>query len=310
MGGCGTGGGCGVGNAYNPGQYVGIRINEHEDGRNVLCDTMGIELSRGQRVIVEADSGMEHAEVTNLQPMILKQCQLRDSKRLVRVATDTDLASYRAKLAREARFLADTQSLASEKRLAIKVVRAEETFDGRKVTVHYTSESRIDYRKLVSDLAMKHPVRIEMRQIGPRDETKIRGGIGPCGLTLCCSTFLRSFHPVTIKMAKNQNLSLNPSKISGMCGRLMCCLAYELAHYRDSAARLPAVGTRIATGKGPVVVTRTDAYREAVWVRDDEGAEHRIAYDELPPGPYHKCGDCSCGKKKKGENGGAAEAAE
>ena len=190
MGGCGTGGGCGVGNAYNPGQYVGIRINEHEDGRNVLCDTMGVEVSRGQRVIVEADSGMEYAEVTNLRPMILKQCQLRDSRRLVRVASDTDLASYKAKVGRETRFLSDTQALASEKRLAIKVVRAEETFDGRKVTVYYTSETRIDYRRLVSDLAMKHPVRIEMRQIGPRDETKMRGGIGPCGLTLCCSTFL------------------------------------------------------------------------------------------------------------------------
>jgi len=163
----------------------------------------------------------------NLRPMILKQCQLRDARRLVRAATDSDQASYKAKTARETRFLQDTQALASEKRLAAKIIRAEETFDGRKVTVYYTSETRIDYRKLVSDLAMRHPVRIEMRQVGPRDETKMRGGIGPCGLTLCCSTFLKSFHPVTIKMAKNQNLSLNPSKISGMCGRLMCCLAYE-----------------------------------------------------------------------------------
>jgi len=224
---CGSGGGCGIGNSYNPGQYVGIRINEHEDGRNVLCDTMGIEVGKGQRVVVEGDTGLDHAQVMNLRPMILKQCQLRDAKRLVRVATDTDHASYKAKVARETRFLQDTQSLAAEKRLAAKIIRAEETFDGRKVTVYYTSETRIDYRKLVSDLALRHPVRIEMRQVGPRDETKMRGGIGPCGLTLCCSTFLKSFHPVTIKMAKNQNLSLNPSKISGMCGRLMCCLAYE-----------------------------------------------------------------------------------
>ena len=224
---CGSGGGCGIGNSYNPGQYVGIRINEHEDGRNVLCDTMGIEVAKGQRVIVEGDQGLDHAQVMNLRPMILKQCQLRDARRLVRAATDSDHAGYKAKVARETRFLQDTQALASEKRLAAKIIRAEETFDGRKVTVYYTSETRIDYRKLVSDLAMRHPVRIEMRQVGPRDETKMRGGIGPCGLTLCCSTFLKSFHPVTIKMAKNQNLSLNPSKISGMCGRLMCCLAYE-----------------------------------------------------------------------------------
>jgi cell fate regulator YaaT (PSP1 superfamily) len=106
-------------------------------------------------------------------------------------------------------------------------------------------------------------------------------------------------------MAREQNLSLNPAKISGACGRLMCCLSYELAQYRDSAERMPPVGTKIATGKGTVVVTRTDAYREAIWVRDDEGAEHKLTYADLPPGPYHKCGDCACGKKKPaGENGG------
>src|SRR5262249_29063048 len=179
MGGCGNGGGCGMGNAYNPGQYVGIRINEHEDGRNVLCDTMGMEVSRGQRVIVEGDSGLEHAQVTNMRPMILKECQVRDSKRLVRVASEADQAAYRSKVGREGRFLEDTRTLALEKRLNMKVIRAEETFDGRKVTVYYTSEARIDYRKLVSDLAMKHPVRIEMRQVGPRGETKNRGGGGP-----------------------------------------------------------------------------------------------------------------------------------
>jgi cell fate regulator YaaT (PSP1 superfamily) len=189
-------------------------------------------------VVVEGDQGLEFAEITNLRPMILKQCQLRDSKRLVRVANEADLHTYRAKVDREKRFLDDTRTLASDKHLPMKLVRAEESFDGRKVTVYYTSESRIDYRKLVADLAMAHPVRIEMRQIGPRDETKMRGGIGPCGLTLCCSTFLKSFHPVTIKMAKNQNLSLNPSKISGMCGRLMCCLAYE-DEGPDRASALP-----------------------------------------------------------------------
>ena len=104
-------------------------------------------------------------------------------------------------------------------------------------------------------------------------------------------------------MAREQNLSLNPTKISGACGRLMCCLSYELAQYRDSATRMPPVGTKISTGKGAVVVTRSDSYRETVWVRDDEGAEHKIAYDDLPPGPYHKCGDCSCGKRAPGEAG-------
>ena len=240
----GCGGGCGIGNKLNPGGlYVGIRINENEDGKAPFCDTQGITVQKGQRVIVEGDAGFEYAQVTNLKPMILKQCQLRDARRLVRIATDTDNASYQSKLEREKRFYFDTKRLALEKNLALKLIRTEETFDGRKVTVYYTSESRIDYRKLVQDLAAVHPIRIEMRQVGPRDETRMRGGLGPCGLTLCCSTFLKSFHPVTIKMAKNQNLSLNPSKISGMCGRLMCCLAYEEEGYRTAG---PPAGSREA----------------------------------------------------------------
>ena len=228
MGGCGTGGGCGVGNSYNPGQYVGIRINEHEDGRSVLCDTMGIEVSEGQRVVVEGDQGLEYAEVTNLRPMILKQCQLRDSKRLVRVATDADLHDLRGQ---------GGPGKAVPRRHAhagLREAAPDEADPGRGELRRPKGHGLLHFRDRGSTTASSsrtsrwhHPVRIEMRQIGPRDETKMRGGIGPCGLTLCCSTFLKSFHPVTIKMAKNQNLSLNPSKISGMCGRLMCCLAYE-----------------------------------------------------------------------------------
>ncbi|HYB53343.1 MAG TPA: regulatory iron-sulfur-containing complex subunit RicT [Thermoanaerobaculia bacterium] len=225
MSGCG---GCTVGNSFNPGgHFVGIRINHNEDGRVVFCDTNGIEVGKGQRLVVEGEAGFEYAEVTTLHPLIVKQCQLREARRLVRVANDGDLSNYEAKRRREDQFFADTREMAGEKRLALKLIRTEESFDGRKYSIYYTSETRIDYRKLVADLAVKYPVRIEMRQVGPRDETKMRGGLGPCGLTLCCSTFLKGFHPVTIKMAKSQNLSLNPSKISGMCGRLMCCLAYE-----------------------------------------------------------------------------------
>lgn len=232
MSGCG---GCGIGNKLNPGGlYVGIRINDNEDGKAPFCDTQGISVEKSQRVVVEGESGFEYAQVTNLHPMILKQCQLRDARRLVRIATEVDHATYQAKVEREKHFFSDARQLATEKGLSMKLIRAEESFDGRKVVIHYTAETRIDYRKLVQDLALAHPVRIEMRQVGPRDETKMRGGLGPCGLTLCCSTFLKSFHPVTIRMAKNQNLSLNPSKISGMCGRLMCCLAYEEESYRPS----------------------------------------------------------------------------
>ncbi|HEY6066591.1 MAG TPA: PSP1 domain-containing protein, partial [Thermoanaerobaculia bacterium] len=147
MAGCG---GCSVGNAYNPGgHYIGIRINQNEDGRVVFCETQGQAVAKGQRVVVEGDQGFEYAQVTTLQPLILKQCQLREARRLVRVATDVDLANFEAKMGREVRFFSDTVELAAEKRLPLKLVRTEESFDGRKYTVYYTSESRIDYRKLV-----------------------------------------------------------------------------------------------------------------------------------------------------------------
>ena len=170
------------------------------------------------------------------------------------------------------------------------------------------AEHRVDFRELVKDLASKFQCRIELRQIGVRDQARRLDGCGPCGRAFCCSTWLKDFHPVTLKMAREQQLSLNPSKISGACGRLMCCLSYELAQYRDSAERLPRVGAVLRTGQGVMTVTRTEAYQEAVWVRDDEGGEHRIAYDDLPPGPYHKCGDCNCGKKKRPDGEAGDEA--
>jgi cell fate regulator YaaT (PSP1 superfamily) len=159
--------------------------------------------------------------------LITKSCQLKEAKRLVRSATPADQESHLHKIDREKRIFEFIRDRAKAYKLEIKLVRSQLSYDGRKLSVYYTSENRIDYRQLVRDLAQAYGVRVEMRQIGVRDETKMGGGIGPCGKTLCCSTFLESFHPVTIKMAKSQNLSLNPSKISGMCGRLMCCLAYE-----------------------------------------------------------------------------------
>lgn len=221
--------GCSIGNKYNSGgNYVGIRLNEDEDGRVLFCETLGKTVAKSEWIVVETERGeLEFAQVTTLQPMITKACQIKDAKKLVRSATDVDREAHRQKIEREKKIFEFIRDRARDFQLEMKLVRAQLSYDGRKLSVYYTSESRIDYRQLVRELSQVYGVRIEMRQIGVRDETKIRGGIGPCGKTLCCSTFLKSFHPVTIKMAKSQNLSLNPSKISGMCGRLMCCLAYE-----------------------------------------------------------------------------------
>ncbi len=187
--------------------------------------------------------------------------------------------------------------------LKMELSEVEVAFRRNRVTFYFTAEQRVDFRELVKDLASKFQTRIELRQIGVRDQAKRLDGCGPCGRAFCCSTWLKSFHPVTLKMAREQQLSLNPSKISGACGRLMCCLAYELVQYRDSVDHLPPIGAKLKTGKGVCTVIRVETYQEAVWVRDDEGGEHRIAYSDLPPGPYHKCGDCNCGSKQKGDHG-------
>jgi cell fate regulator YaaT (PSP1 superfamily) len=222
--------GCSIGNKYNSGgNFVGIRLNENEDGRVVFCETRGEKLDKLEWIVVESseNGSYEYAQVTSLHPLIAKGCQVKDARRLVRSANEADLQSHRNKIDREKKIFDFVKDRSGALALPLKLIRAQLSFDGRKLSVYYTSESRIDYRQLVRELVQAYGFRVEMRQIGVRDETKMRGGIGPCGKTLCCSTFLESFHPVTIKMAKSQNLSLNPSKISGMCGRLMCCLAYE-----------------------------------------------------------------------------------
>jgi len=222
--------GCTIGNKYNSGgNYVGIRLNENEDGRVLFCETGGEKLEKYTWLVVESpeNGGLDYAQVMNLHPLISKGCQLKNARKLVRPAGEGDLDAHRHKIDREKKIFDFVKDRSAALALAMKLIRTQLSFDGRKLSVYYTSENRIDYRQLVRELVQAYGFRVEMRQIGVRDETKMRGGIGPCGKTLCCSTFLESFHPVTIKMAKSQNLSLNPSKISGMCGRLMCCLAYE-----------------------------------------------------------------------------------
>jgi cell fate regulator YaaT (PSP1 superfamily) len=181
----------------------------------------------------------------------------------------------------------------------------EVAFSAHRITFYFSAEHRVDFRELVKDLAARFRTRIELRQIGVRDQAKRLDGCGPCGRAFCCSTWLKDFHPVTLKMAREQQLSLNPGKISGACGRLLCCLAYELTTYREHNQALPPPGTKLRTGKGVLTVTRTEIYRQAVWLRDDEGGEHRVAYADLPPGPYHTCGDCNCGAKKTNGRGDA-----
>src|SRR5882672_10564531 len=221
------------------------------------------------------------------------------TREIIRKATEEDLDQEDHNKAREDEAFEHCKLRIYARNLPMELAETEVAFGGHRITFYFSAEQRVDFRELVKDLASKFRARIELRQIGRREQAKRLDGCGPCGRPFCCSTWLKDFHPVTLKMAREQQLSLNPSKISGACGRLMCCLAYELSQYRDNATKLPPLGVKLKTGKGGVTVTRQEVYQDAVWVRDDEGVEHRIAMAELPPGPYHECGDCNCGEKEK-----------
>ena len=179
------------------------------------------------------------------------------------------------------------------------LVSVERRFDGSKIIVYFTAAGRVDFRALVKDLVQQFRTRIEMRQIGVRQQAKIVGGLGPCGRPLCCTTFLDNFAPVTIKMAKGQNISLNPSKISGMCGRLMCCLAYEHKHYEKIRKDLPKAGKRVTTKEGDGKVIRQNVLKESLAVLLESGGEIEVKVQDLVRDSFFK----KTPKKDKREKG-------
>lgn len=285
-----------------------IQVSLRGSRREFFLNSRSLWLRLRDKVVVQGEFGETLAMVILKDPLLVSLKQPGTvTREIIRKAEEEDLDQDDHNRALEQEAYEHCRQRIELRDLKMELSEVEVAFRRNRITFFFTAEQRVDFRELVKDLASRFQTRIELRQIGVRDQAKRVDGCGPCGRAFCCSTWMKGFHPVTLKMAREQNLSLNPTKISGACGRLMCCLSYELAQYRDSAAKLPPVGTKIGTGKGPVTVTRTDAYSEAVWVRDADGAEHRIAYDEMPPGPYHKCGDCGCGKKKpKGEDEGDA----
>lgn len=237
--------GCSLGTSTNPGgNYVGVRVADAVDGRTVLVFTGEIAVKPGERVIVEAENGPEFAEVTTTTPVLGKACSSKKAKRFLRLASDSEYADYieRIELQDAARLFADLA--VEELKLDVHVVKCAVGFDRRRMTVLYTSEKKPETRELQRRIGDRFEIRVEMKTIGVRDETKMIGGIGSCGLTLCCSTWLKSFHPVAIKMAKMQGLTPNPSKLTGQCGRLKCCVAYELEGGIEAARRMTRGGDR------------------------------------------------------------------
>ena len=213
------------------------------------------KLSIGDNVIVETARGLEFGTICREKTSVDESELVAPLKNIIRIATDADRQKHAENLAKKDDALRICQEKIDAHGLEMKLIDVEYTFDNSKVVFYFTADGRVDFRELVKDLASVFRMRIELRQIGVRDEAKMIGGVGSCGRGLCCNTWLRDFEPVSIKMAKVQNLSLNPTKISGICGRLMCCLKYENDIYNELKKGMPNAGERVRTPDGIAVVT-------------------------------------------------------
>ena len=229
-------------------KVIGVRFRTA--GKIYFFDPLQFQIKRGDHVIVETARGIEFGTVMSEISEVEEEKVVQPLKPVLRIATQRDLEQEASNKEKEKQAFRICQEKIQKHGLEMKLIDAEYTFDNNKVLFYFTADGRIDFRELVKDLASVFKTRIELRQIGVRDETKIMGGIGICGRSLCCHTFLSEFAPVSIKMAKEQNLSLNPTKISGVCGRLMCCLKNEEETYEWLNSKLPNIGDRVTTDDG------------------------------------------------------------
>ena len=232
-----------------------VVVKFKKSGKLYYFDPAGLKIPRGSYVVVETARGVELGVVTSSNKEINDENIVSPLKPVLRIATQKDLDTAKANEQKEKEAFKICLEKIAARKLDMKLVDVEYTFDQSKILFYFTSDGRVDFRELVKDLASVFRVRIELRQIGVRDEAKMLGGLGICGRKLCCSSHLGGFEPVSIKMAKEQNLSLNPTKISGTCSRLMCCLKYEQEAYEDLLKTTPSVGSYVKTPEGKGVVS-------------------------------------------------------
>lgn len=248
-------------------EVIGVRFKQV--GKIYYFDPVEIKFEQGEYVIVETARGIECGEVATANREENDENIVFPLKKVIRKATDEDLKKLEQNKAKEKDALKTCESLVMQHGLDMKLVDVEYTFDNSKIMFYFTADGRVDFRALVKDLASVFRTRIELRQIGVRDEAKMLGGLGVCGKPFCCSSFLGEFQPVSIKMAKEQGLSLSPVKISGTCGRLMCCLKYEQEAYTDLLKRTPKVGAIVKTPLGKGVVVENNLLTQTLKVKMD-----------------------------------------
>ena len=246
--------------------------------KNYYFDPKGVQVKMGDQVIVETAQGPEFATCTEGNHEVDDESIVKPLCAMLRTATENDRRTVEYNKKRENEAFDICEKKIADHGLEMKLVNVSASFDGNKIIFYFTADGRVDFRELVRDLASVFRARIELRQIGVRDEAKMIGGLGICGRPFCCSEFLDGFMPVSIKMAKTQNLSLNPTKISGTCGRLMCCLKYEQNAYEDAAKRMPKVESFVQTPAGPGNVKSVDLLRETTTAALDSAPERLKAY--------------------------------
>lgn len=260
-------------------EIIGVRFSN--TGKTYYFSPKGKTVSVGQKVIVETARGVECGTVSISNQMVEDDRIIAPLKGIIRVATDKDLAQLEENSRKEKEAFRICQEKIARHKLQMNLVDVEYTFDNNKILFYFTADGRIDFRELVKDLASVFRTRIELRQIGVRDEAKMLGGLGICGRPFCCSTFLGDFQPVSIKMAKEQGLSLNPTKISGTCGRLMCCLKYEQDAYEDLLKITPKNGAVVQTPDGRGVVVESNLLTGVLKIQLDDKPD-------AAPTEYHR----------------------
>lgn len=253
---------------------VGIRFKD--TGKMYYFEPGEFELDVGSKVIVETARGIEFGEVVTPPKEIEDAEAYQPLKSVVRIATAEDIQCHDENVKKEKEAFEICSEKIRKHNLAMKLIDVEYTFDGSKILFYFIADTRIDFRELVKDLAAVFKTRIELRQVGVRDQAKAVGGLGICGRVICCATSAGEFQPVSIKMAKEQSLSLSPTKISGTCGRLMCCLKYEQEAYEDALRRLPGAGSVVDTPRGRGVITEVNLLRETVKVRLENESEAEV----------------------------------
>ena len=255
-----------------------VLVRLRESGQAYSYNPGSLQVKEGDYVVVDHDRGIDYGKVISKNNCCSAVESKEAPKKIIRLARENDLRQIEDNRVKSKEAFSACVKKIDEHKLDMKLVRAEYSFDRTKIIFYFTASGRIDFRDLVKDLAKIFRARIELRQIGVRDEARIFGGCGPCGRELCCTKFLKDFEPVTIKMAKDEGLPLNPPKISGLCGRLMCCLSFEYEAYKILAKGLPREGERVSTLQGKGKVISVNVFKRSAAVELEDGVVIQLSY--------------------------------